>query len=343
MSRSLGGTSLTSWSPISISPEVASSSPAIIRNVVVLPQPDGPTSTINSRSAISRSIPCTAGVLSNILTTLRSATCAIFTSFFDRLLPPCGAARGLVIQATRPDQQPLGGSAARCALFSPALVRLQCYIVCSRAENPRVVGTRTAMPFEFVGIAAQRIGFAQIADNSAPFAGVDHRQHLLACFAKTIERGAQIVSGRQKSGRRRDQIADRFRFFAIVETMRFRRIDDAGQAALVIDDKYLLGASGRITPVQLVKRQGCRNHGRIKSAWIQPTSSGLRIPRPRKWKRQVAKEYPNQWRTPNDAVTTPTMTPIVAEKLPVVSSTSMIIVIGAPTIAAATAPMPTSA
>src|SRR5579871_5316004 len=72
------------------------SSPAIIRNVVVLPQPDGPTSTINSRSAISRSIPCTAGVLSNILTTLRSATCAIFTSFFDRLLPPCGAARGLV-------------------------------------------------------------------------------------------------------------------------------------------------------------------------------------------------------------------------------------------------------
>src|SRR5258708_27310142 len=46
-------------------------------SVWILPQPDGPTSTINSRSAISRLIPCTAGVLSKFLTMLRSATCAI--------------------------------------------------------------------------------------------------------------------------------------------------------------------------------------------------------------------------------------------------------------------------
>src|SRR6266567_4160490 len=62
MSRSLGGRSLTTWAPIEIVPEVISSSPAIERNAVDLPQPDGPTRTMNSPSAMSRlksSIPLT--------------------------------------------------------------------------------------------------------------------------------------------------------------------------------------------------------------------------------------------------------------------------------------------
>jgi hypothetical protein len=50
MSRSFGETSFTTRSPIWIVPLVMSSSPAIIRNVVDLPQPDGPTSTMNSPS-----------------------------------------------------------------------------------------------------------------------------------------------------------------------------------------------------------------------------------------------------------------------------------------------------
>ena len=45
---------------LAISPEEIGSSPAIIRRVVDLPQPDGPTSTTNSWSAMSRSIPFTA-------------------------------------------------------------------------------------------------------------------------------------------------------------------------------------------------------------------------------------------------------------------------------------------
>src|SRR5438128_4136957 len=81
MSRSIGGRLFTTLPSMLISPEVASSSPATIRSVVVLPQPEGPTSTTNSRSAMSRSIPCTAGVLSNILTMLRRATCAMFLPF----------------------------------------------------------------------------------------------------------------------------------------------------------------------------------------------------------------------------------------------------------------------
>ena len=49
---------------------------------------------------------------------------------------------------------------------------------------------------------------------------------------------------------------------------------------------------------------------------------------------------PNKWRTTSAEVTTATVTPIVAEKSAVASSTRNIIVIGAPTTPAATAPIP---
>src|SRR5215472_6778066 len=53
MSRSLGVWSLTTLSPILSVPLVISSSPATMRSAVVLPHPDGPTSTMNSPSRIS--------------------------------------------------------------------------------------------------------------------------------------------------------------------------------------------------------------------------------------------------------------------------------------------------
>ena len=43
MSRSIGAQVVDRLSPILMSPEEISSSPAIILSVVVLPQPDGPT------------------------------------------------------------------------------------------------------------------------------------------------------------------------------------------------------------------------------------------------------------------------------------------------------------
>src|SRR4051794_16738460 len=61
MSRLLGGTSVTSRSSMKTAPSSTGSSPANIRRVVDLPQPDGPTSTMNSPSPISRSKPGTAG------------------------------------------------------------------------------------------------------------------------------------------------------------------------------------------------------------------------------------------------------------------------------------------
>src|SRR5262245_21402661 len=60
MSRSLGGRLFTTRPPIEIVPEVISSRPAIIRSAVDLPQPDGPTRTMNSPSLISRFSPSTA-------------------------------------------------------------------------------------------------------------------------------------------------------------------------------------------------------------------------------------------------------------------------------------------
>src|ERR1700735_4384335 len=59
-SRLFGGPPPTLF-PYSLpSPRVASSKPAIIRIVVVLPQPDGPRSEKNSPTPISRSTPATA-------------------------------------------------------------------------------------------------------------------------------------------------------------------------------------------------------------------------------------------------------------------------------------------
>ncbi len=63
MSRSIGGRSFTTRSPIRISPELISSSPAIMRKVVVLPQPDGPTNTMNSLSRACRLTSFTAWTL----------------------------------------------------------------------------------------------------------------------------------------------------------------------------------------------------------------------------------------------------------------------------------------
>ena len=65
MSRSREGTWLTTRSPIRTTPLEISSSPATIRSAVVLPQPDGPTSTMNSPSAMSRSRESTAFVPSS--------------------------------------------------------------------------------------------------------------------------------------------------------------------------------------------------------------------------------------------------------------------------------------
>src|ERR1700687_3459197 len=80
MSRSIGARSLTTVSSIRMRPEVMLSSPATMRRVVVLPQPEGPTSTTNSLSRISRFTSLTACTSSYILFKFRIRTRAIASS-----------------------------------------------------------------------------------------------------------------------------------------------------------------------------------------------------------------------------------------------------------------------
>src|SRR6185436_7411630 len=89
--------------PIMISPPVISSSPAIIRSVVDLPQPDGPTSTTNSLSAISRSMPRTASTSSYFLTTLRRLTSAMNST--STLCGTGGQAGNVVVHQEGVDDQ----------------------------------------------------------------------------------------------------------------------------------------------------------------------------------------------------------------------------------------------
>src|ERR671910_2478848 len=92
MSRSRGGRSLTTWSPIKTLPPLMSSRPAIIRRAVDFPHPDGPTKTTNSPSGISKLILSTATTSSpKTLVTSSRVTSAI-------PLPPSVYPNGSVVQ-----------------------------------------------------------------------------------------------------------------------------------------------------------------------------------------------------------------------------------------------------
>src|SRR5919204_3696068 len=77
MSRDCGATLLTTRSPIRIRPSETRSSPASIRNAVVLPQPEGPTSTMNSPSSTSSTRSLTAVVSPNFFVTCSYVTFAM--------------------------------------------------------------------------------------------------------------------------------------------------------------------------------------------------------------------------------------------------------------------------
>src|SRR4030095_13723874 len=69
-----------SWPPRRISPAVGATNPAIMRNVVVLPQPEGPSSTTSSPCPISRSTPATAWTSPYVLVRAVSCRRAIVSS-----------------------------------------------------------------------------------------------------------------------------------------------------------------------------------------------------------------------------------------------------------------------
>src|SRR5882724_5559340 len=77
MSRAEAGRAVTSSLSSNMRPEVGSSRPAIMRNVVVLPQPEGPRMTKNEPWSTVRSTPFTAVKLPNVLATFSSLISAM--------------------------------------------------------------------------------------------------------------------------------------------------------------------------------------------------------------------------------------------------------------------------
>src|SRR6266478_8753457 len=72
-----GGRCVTTCPAMRISPAVGFSRPAIIRMSVVLPHPEGPSSTKNSPSLVARSTPSTAGTSPKYFWMLRTSTVAM--------------------------------------------------------------------------------------------------------------------------------------------------------------------------------------------------------------------------------------------------------------------------
>src|ERR1700722_7900605 len=86
MSRSFGATELTSRPSMRISPEEIVSRPAIIASNVDLPQPEGPTSAMNSPVRASRSTPLRTSTEPKLLRNLEMVSDDIPAPSFDRAL-----------------------------------------------------------------------------------------------------------------------------------------------------------------------------------------------------------------------------------------------------------------
>src|ERR1017187_4801642 len=90
MRRFAGERSVTSSSPIRIRPLDTCSRPAIRRNVVDLPHPDGPSSTRNDPASASKLTLSTAAVTPLNLLTLRTVICdTAFTRSIRSLFRHC--------------------------------------------------------------------------------------------------------------------------------------------------------------------------------------------------------------------------------------------------------------
>src|SRR5690242_18449561 len=90
----------------------------------------------------------------------------------------------------------------------------------SWAEDPRIILPPAAVALELVGIAAQRVGLAHIANDPAILRVVDYREGLLRGLAEPIQCGAQVVARQQERGRLQGQFPHRLD--------RLRGVDHAG-------------------------------------------------------------------------------------------------------------------
>src|SRR6516162_4335758 len=102
MSRSLGATELTILPSMRISPSLMLSRPAIIASSVDLPQPDGPTSAMNSPVWASRLIPLRTSTEPKRLWSREIVSVAMIVRSFDGAL---GEPTHKVLAAEEVDQE----------------------------------------------------------------------------------------------------------------------------------------------------------------------------------------------------------------------------------------------
>src|SRR3984957_6045519 len=102
MSRSFGATELTIRPSMRISPSLAVSRPAIMARSVDLPQPDGPTSAMNSPVCASRSIPLRTSTEPKRLVSRETVSVAMIALSLDGAL--CKSANE-ILAAKQVDQE----------------------------------------------------------------------------------------------------------------------------------------------------------------------------------------------------------------------------------------------
>ncbi len=127
------GTCATGTPSISTDPDVISSRPATMRSTDVLPHPDGPTTTRNSPSSISRSMPRTTSSASNRLVSCRMLTFATVRSSLVGI-STLAAAAAHVNEGPRP--RPRSRSGRVETVFRPSRLRRG-----PRQDDFRMTGT----------------------------------------------------------------------------------------------------------------------------------------------------------------------------------------------------------
>src|ERR1700722_19539069 len=102
MSRSLGATELTSLPSMRISPSLTLSRPAIIARSVDFPQPEGPTSAMNSPVFASRLMPLRTSTEPKRLKSRETVSVAMIARSFDGAL---GQAANEILAAEQVNQE----------------------------------------------------------------------------------------------------------------------------------------------------------------------------------------------------------------------------------------------
>src|SRR5215469_15853279 len=135
------------------------------------------------------------------------------------------------------------------------LLRVRGRVSGGRAEDTCVILPTATVALKLLRITTQRIGFAQITENTAIIGIVDDRKRLLRGLAEPVKGAAEIVAGQKEGGRLADKLSYAVSGFAAVRKGRLAWINNAAQAATIVDDKHLPGAARRETAVKLANGQ----------------------------------------------------------------------------------------